>query len=121
MVEEVKEDRVEVKPEFLKELMSLINRHSVENGSNTPDYMLAAFLGDILQAFSSVVRQRDEWHGFKPLHHDTLDNFIKKNLGIEKPTPEGKRRTIELATSWGYETFIVSPDGTIRVVMEGDR
>ena len=30
--------------EFKKELAQLINKHSMENGSNTPDFILAEFL-----------------------------------------------------------------------------
>jgi hypothetical protein len=39
------------KDEFEKELASLINRHSLENGSDTPDFILARFLRQALDAF----------------------------------------------------------------------
>jgi hypothetical protein len=48
---------------FVKELKSLINRHSMENGSNTPDFLLAAFMGDVLSALDDLVRARDSWYG----------------------------------------------------------
>lgn len=51
--------------EFRKELEHLINRHSMENGSNTPDYLLAEYLFDCLRAFDNAVRQRDSWYGVK--------------------------------------------------------
>jgi hypothetical protein len=48
---------------FRKELESLINRHSMENGCNTPDFILARFLLDCLAAFESGVRSREKWYG----------------------------------------------------------
>lgn len=50
---------------FRKELTEVINRHSKENGSDTPDYMLAEYLCACLSAFDSAVNQRGMWHG----HH----------------------------------------------------
>lgn len=41
--------------EFQKELEQLINRHSVENGSNTPDYVLAQYLVACLAAYEGAV------------------------------------------------------------------
>src|SRR5574343_713325 len=49
--------------EFRAELESLINRHSKENGSNTPDFVLADYLADCLEAFDKAVTRRSEWYG----------------------------------------------------------
>ena len=40
-----------------------VNRHSAENGSDTPDFVLAEYLTDCLAAFDKAVRRRREWHG----------------------------------------------------------
>jgi hypothetical protein len=48
---------------FRDELQSLINRHSMENGSDTPDFMLAEYLADCLAAFDKAVRERERWYG----------------------------------------------------------
>lgn len=47
---------------FRNELESLINRHSLENGSNTPDFLLAGYLKSCLDAFDHAVRERDKWY-----------------------------------------------------------
>jgi hypothetical protein len=47
---------------FRIELQELINKHSVENWSNTPDYILAAFLGAVLNDFDRAVTLRDRWY-----------------------------------------------------------
>ena len=48
---------------FEKELESLINRRSKENGSGTPDFILAKYLVACLQAFDQGVERRNEWYG----------------------------------------------------------
>ena len=48
---------------FKKELTELINKHSLENGSDTPDYILAEFLERCLSSFDSAVLQRDYFMG----------------------------------------------------------
>ena len=48
---------------FYQELQSLINRHSKENGSNTPDFILARFLQDSLAAFDNASLARSNWYG----------------------------------------------------------
>lgn len=49
--------------EFRTELESLINRHSMENGSNTPDFLLAEFLVCQLRVWDQYVNRREEWFG----------------------------------------------------------
>ena len=50
-------------PEFQRDLESLLNRHSQENGSDTPDYILACYLLGCLQTWNLAVRERDAWSG----------------------------------------------------------
>lgn len=40
-----------------------INRNSAENGSDTPDFILAQFLMRCLGAFDVAVQQREGWYG----------------------------------------------------------
>lgn len=51
------------KNEFVLELEKLINRHSLENGSNTPDFILAAYLKMCLLSFDSFINLRESWYG----------------------------------------------------------
>jgi len=48
---------------FRKELESLINKNSKENGSDTPDFILAEYLTDCLAAFDKATRKRIVWYG----------------------------------------------------------
>lgn len=47
------------------ELAELLNRYSQENASNTPDFILAEYLLDCLNAFDRAIRRREEWYGVK--------------------------------------------------------
>ena len=51
------------KQTFRQELKALINKHSRENASGTPDYLLADYLDQCLILFEQVVRHREVWHG----------------------------------------------------------
>jgi len=48
--------------QFKKELEELINRHSLENGSNTPDFILAEYILESLRAFDRTVNARENWY-----------------------------------------------------------
>lgn len=48
---------------FEKELTSLINHHSLEKRSGTPDFILARYLVDCLKTYEEMKRTNDAWHG----------------------------------------------------------
>ena len=45
--------------EFRKELTGLINKHSLENGSDTPDYIIADYLIRCLEGMNMLVNTRE--------------------------------------------------------------
>ncbi len=47
---------------FQSKLEDLINFESMENGSNTPDLILARYLVSCLKAFDAATRSRDDWY-----------------------------------------------------------
>lgn len=56
--------------DFERELQSLINSCSKENDSNTPDFILAKYVQNCLDSFTSATIQRDTWYGYKPFGRD---------------------------------------------------
>lgn len=52
--------------DFEKELEQLINKHSMESGSDTPDFLLAEYLRSCLVAFNIAITKRDLWYGKTP-------------------------------------------------------
>lgn len=51
---------------FEKELETLINKYSKENGSNTPDFILAEYLSNCLATFNNTIIKRENWYGRTP-------------------------------------------------------
>lgn len=51
------------RPTLEEDLRAVLNRHSVENASSTPDFILAAYLDSCLQAWAEATKARDTWWG----------------------------------------------------------
>lgn len=51
-----------MRPTFKEELEKLINRYSIENESDTPDFILADLLRSTLNAFTHAVKSRNKWY-----------------------------------------------------------
>lgn len=51
--------------DFEQELSRLLNKHSQENGSNTPDFVLARYLTGCLRLFNATVNARSDWYGYR--------------------------------------------------------
>lgn len=49
-----------------KAIEQTLNRFSAENGSNTPDFILAQYLIDCLGAWDKAVTAREKWYGREP-------------------------------------------------------
>jgi hypothetical protein len=63
---------------FRKELKNLINCYSRENGSDTPDWILADYLFGCLENFDKTLQAREKWYG---------RDVRQKSYGVV-PTPE---------------------------------
>lgn len=49
--------------QFQRDLQDLINKHSMESFSDTPDFILAEFLSACLEVYDRTVARRENWHG----------------------------------------------------------
>ena len=56
--------------EFKKDLATVINKHSKENGSDTPDWILAEYLCNCLLAFDHAYAGRGLWYAESVLKND---------------------------------------------------
>lgn len=52
-------------PTLERDLESVLNRYSAENGSNTPDFLLAEYLMGCLAAWNKGVVARDKWYAVR--------------------------------------------------------
>ncbi len=48
---------------FREELRSLLNRHSREAASGTPDFILANYLARCLDVYDQTLIERENWYG----------------------------------------------------------
>jgi len=67
-------DQVEETKSFEKELEALINVHSIENESNTPDFILAQYLRSCLDAFTVATKRREEMCDYVKPEQDAPSN-----------------------------------------------
>jgi len=92
---------------FRKELETLINSSSLENGSDTPDWILAEYLIDSLHAFDSAVEKRSKWY--------KGESYMPQNPKLDKETLSLLKNKIETntATKEDYEKldYFLSPFG----------
>jgi len=51
--------------DFESELTHLINCHSLENLSNTPDFILARYLMECMRNFNITTNDRNTWYSKK--------------------------------------------------------
>ena len=49
---------------FKHDLAKLINFHSLESVSNTPDFIIAEYLTNTLLEFDKLMQSRDNWYGY---------------------------------------------------------
>lgn len=49
--------------DLAQEIAKVLNRASAENGSDTPDFVLAGFLLQCLHAFDGAMAARKQWYG----------------------------------------------------------
>jgi len=87
---------------FKKGLENLLNIHSMELGSNTPNFIMAEFLIKCLKAFNTAVRQRETWYGvIRPKAHipgipdDTLEQVSPEFLEAVDTSLERNRPALE--------------------------
>lgn len=104
------------KSEFRIELEQLLNRHSMENGSDTPDFILAKYLTAALNNFNAVVTEREKWYGRQRQYSCAEVNLIP-DLNLEPSTTE----PIDLdSTSHHPDIFPTKTDESYKICNGGD-
>ena len=53
---------LKTREEIVQEFASIINRYSIENDSNTPDFILAEYLADCLDVWAWATKKRESWY-----------------------------------------------------------
>lgn len=61
--------------ELREQIEGAINSCGAENGSNTPDYILAQYLINCLEAFDYATKARDDWY---KVHLSPANSYFDK-------------------------------------------
>ena len=56
---------------FEQKLREIINVHSLESESDTPDFILAEYMIDCLDSFTDATNKREKWYGRKTEKKET--------------------------------------------------
>lgn len=68
---------------FQKELEQLINKYSIENESNTPDFILALYVRLCLSAFNEAISKRETWYGHSHIPGSLDTNKIRNAVLVQ--------------------------------------
>lgn len=68
---------------FAADLAQLINSNCLENEADVPDFILADYLIDCMDAFHSATRRRQEWFGHKAFSSNHYSDTINVNGAVE--------------------------------------
>jgi len=71
------------KNELRFQLSELLNKHCAENTSNTPDFILAQYMIDCLEAFEKASLAREKWYGTSLSVKNNEETIISKEMSIE--------------------------------------
>jgi len=55
--------------EFKKELEELINKHSIENKADVPDFILAEMVCGFIESIGTQIKRTLDWHGVDSVCH----------------------------------------------------
>jgi len=70
--------------DLTKQLKNLLNSNSVENESNTPDFILARYIRSCLTVFAQATNMREKWWGrTPPVNHKLRHRNTKRPGGGE--------------------------------------
>jgi len=64
---------------FKQELTTLLNRHSMENSCDMPDFLMAEMICRFIDAVGSPIKRTLDWHGVDSVcHPDQTHDFAAK-------------------------------------------
>jgi len=69
---------------FEKELEALINRHSIENEADMPDFLLAKMICDMVRAMGPSIKRTLDWYGVDSVCHPKHPTEPCKTCGGKK-------------------------------------
>ncbi len=71
------------KPTFEQAIAAVINSYSKENESDTPDYILAQYVSNCLEAYKKAIMLRDSWFGVDMWAEDKRSEEFHKQKALQ--------------------------------------
>jgi hypothetical protein len=65
-----------MKKEFKKDLENLLNKYSIDNDCNTPDFILAEHLVGCIEILKQTNFKNHRWHGNTSLTDSIIETFV---------------------------------------------
>jgi hypothetical protein len=96
---------------FLDELTHLINRHSIENVADTPDFLLAGMICRMIEAMGPSIKKTLDWRGCSSVCHPS-----PTGQGYGSPSQESDSCPPYCCASWMRNRLKIR--GRITEVME---
>lgn len=93
--------------DFEKQIKGLINEHSIENASNTPDFILAGFLIGCLGVFNTTMQKRATWYDEKPSLNETSISTLTVLEAAKKLVNTFPERMPDEPTKFDIPAYIV--------------
>lgn len=98
---------------FQEDIRNAINRGSRENGSDTPDFILAEYMLRCLDNFNTAVRAREKWYGrqcgFGEGFHFPLDD-VKMGVPTDRIRKAGNAMHFELIKEYSPERAVLAAE-----------
>jgi hypothetical protein len=83
--------------QFQAELEALINKHSIENVADTPDFILARMIVAMIEAMGPCIKDNLDWHGANSVCHP-IDPMALTGDGPQpatEPQPEDEPQPVQ--------------------------
>jgi hypothetical protein len=99
---------------FKKELETLLNKHSKENGSDTPDFILAEYLNACLEVYNTTIGLREKWYN-RPLSRDSGKQPFTEEppKSVEELAGEFLREALQRNRQYANAEFIIGKQPTV--------
>lgn len=80
------EEREERRKSLVKDIAEVLNRHSRENESDTPDFILAELMVTSLEQFEAVLSWRKQWYSPEGVRSPEDNLLMRMQVGDVVPT-----------------------------------
>jgi hypothetical protein len=96
---------------LVQELTSLINRRSLENGSDTPDFILADLLSRCLVTFDDCIKQRTKLYGLESFNKSYVQGGgeTRHEKAVDQKRKDYKEKTAEALRATNARPFGAGP------------